>query len=172
MDAFAVSVAAGACGQAEARTDGLRMAGAFGLFQGAMPIAGWLIGAQLAGWIGDYDHWVAFGLLALIGVRMIRSGASSAPVERRADPSRGWVLLALAVATSIDAWVTGMGLAMLDVSIWIPSLVIALVTVTLSWIGVVAGCRLGVLVGRRMEIVGGAILILIGARVLLIHLIG
>lgn len=171
MDAFAVCIAAAASGRVPTRAAALRMAGTFGAFQAGMPIAGWFAGSRMANLVAAYDHWVAFGLLVLVGVRMLRQGAAPACREAPPDPSRGFTLIALGVATSIDALAVGLSLAMLQVSIWVPSLMIGLVTVAVSWVGVVLGCRLGCAFGRRMEIAGGCILILIGLRVLLAHML-
>ena len=174
MDAFAVSLAAGARRPSVGHAGGLRLAFHFGLFQFAMPVVGWFIGTRVATLIADFDHWVAFGLLAFVGVRMIRAGWRS-PRENdapRDDPSRGWTLLMLSVATSIDALAVGLSLAFLRVSIWYPSAVIGVVTAALSLIGVRIGHRLGGWLGRRMELAGGLVLNLIGLRILVLHLIG
>ncbi len=170
MDAFAVCLAAAACGRVPGRAATLRMAGTFGAFQAAMPIAGWFVGSRVAALVAAYDHWVAFGLLALVGVRMLRQGVDPSCEEGPPDPSRGFTLLALGVATSIDALAVGLSLGVLQISIWVPALVIGIVTVAISWTGVRLGCCLGSSFGRRMEIAGGGLLILIGLRILLIQL--
>lgn len=169
MDAFAVCIAAGASGMARGARATFRLAFHFGLFQFLMPVLGWTAGARVARWIEALDHWVAFALLAVVGVRMIRSGLGAA--ERLArDPSKGMTLLTLSVATSIDALAVGISLAMIDVPIWLPSAVIGMVAAILSGAGVLLGRRLGVAFGRRMELAGGLLLILIGAKILFDHI--
>jgi len=171
MDAVAVSIAASACLRVQGLRAGLRMAGSFGFFQFAMPVAGWLAGAQIAGRIAAVDHWIAFALLAFVGGRMIRAGCH-AGAESCDDPTRGMTLFNLSVATSLDALAVGVSLAMVGVSIWYPSVVIGVVTGALSFAGIYLGRRLGVIFGKRMEIAGGVVLILIGARILFMHLRG
>ena len=169
MDACAVSIVAGATLPAVTPRPAFRLSFHFGLFQFLMPVLGWFAGSRISHLVAAVDHWVACGLLAIIGVRMIRSGwraDTSAPVG---DPSRGWALVLLSVATSIDAFAIGLSLAMLRVNIWYPS---AVVTAGLSLAGLQIGRRRGNRFGRRMEIVGGCILLLIGLRILIVHLAG
>ena len=173
MDAFAVSLAAGARRPSVGHRGALRLAFHFGLFQFMMPVIGWFIGMRIATLIANVDHWVAFGLLVFVGARMIRAGwRADADGPPRDDPSRGWTLVMLSVATSIDALAIGLSLAFLRVGVWYPSAVIGVVTATLCLIGVRLGHRLGRWLGRPMEIVGGIVLTLIGLRILISHLIG
>ena len=102
---------------------------------------------------------------------MIRSGLEPEGAEQKNDPSRGWTLVLLAFATSIDALAIGFSLGMVGVVIWYPAVVIGLVTGLISWLGIFLGNRLGQKFGKRMEIIGGIILILIGVRILLAHLL-
>ncbi len=171
MDAFAVSLAAGASRQSSGMGAAFRLSFHFGLFQFIMPVIGWYTGSGLAGMIADYDHWVAFGLLAMVGIRMIVSGAGSRKKSQAHDPSRGLTLIVLSVATSIDALAVGLSLAMIRVNIWYPSMVIGLVTACLSVVGLRLGGRLGVRFGKHMEIAGGVLLVLIGLRILLAHIL-
>jgi putative Mn2+ efflux pump MntP len=171
MDAFAVSLAAGARRPSVGHRGALRLAFHFGLFQFMMPVIGWFIGTRVAMLIADYDHWVAFGLLAFVGLRMIRAGWRAGPEGApREDPSRGWTLAALSLATSIDALAIGLSLALLRTGVWYPSAVIGVVTATLSLLGVRLGHRLGGWLGRPMEIAGGVVLNLLGLRILISHL--
>jgi manganese efflux pump family protein len=135
-----------------------------------MPALGWLAGSVVANFIAPFDHWIAFGLLAFVGVRMIRSGLSSGEESYQSDPSRGGTLVLLSVATSIDAFAVGLTLAMLRVPIVYPVVVIGLVTGGLSLVGLLVGNGLGKTFGKRMEIVGGIILIVIGIRIVVSHL--
>jgi putative Mn2+ efflux pump MntP len=171
MDAFAVSLAAGTSGSAVGPRAAFRLSFHFGLFQFMMPVVGWFLGARIAPLISSVDHWIAFGLLVFVGMRMIRSGFNQGGKVYATDPSRGLTLVVLAIATSIDALAIGLSLAMLRVKIWYPSVVIGVVTSGLSLFGLRVGTRLGARFGKRMEIAGGAILALIGLRMLLSHLL-
>ena len=171
MDAFAVSLAAGAAGSRGLRAV-FRLAFHFGLFQFLMPVLGWFTGQQVAASVGRLQDWAASGLLGLVGCRMIRSARATDDPERRQDPSRGLTLVALCFATSLDALAIGFSLAMLRINIWYPSAVIGVVTGLLSLLGVRLGGRLGTGFGWRMELLGGVILVLLAARVLLGHLLG
>jgi putative Mn2+ efflux pump MntP len=170
MDAFAVSLGAGTSGRATGGRAAFRLSFHFGLFQFLMPIIGWSLGVGIARSIASIDHWIAFGLLVFVGLRMIRSGCRFGSEPFAADPSRGFTLVMLAIATSMDALVICLSLAMLGVRIWVPSVVIGIVTGGLSLLGIRLGTRLGAGFGKRMEIVGGVLLILIGLRVLVFHL--
>jgi manganese efflux pump family protein len=172
MDAFAVCLGAGT----QKRTSGprpiFRLAFHFGLFQFFMPVIGWFAGTTIVQYISAYDHWVAFGLLAFVGIRMVRSGFDPNSDAQKNDPSRGWNLVLLAFATSIDALAIGFSLGLVGVTIWYPAVVIGVVTGLVSWLGILLGNRLGAKFGKRMEIIGGIILILMGVRILLSHLLG
>jgi putative Mn2+ efflux pump MntP len=169
MDAFAVSVAAGIQITALNSRHVSRLAFSFGFFQFMMPVLGWLAGRGLSKWMGAIDHWVAFGLLAVIGGRMLwESFRSSESLPR--DPTRGWTLLVLSVATSIDALAVGLSLAFLEVSIWVPSTIIGVVAALLSALGAIFGSRLGRRFGVWAERFGGLVLMGIGVRILLSHL--
>jgi putative Mn2+ efflux pump MntP len=131
-----------------------------------MPALGWLAGSAIEGLIRSYDHWIAFGLLAFVGVRMIDSGFR--PREATpADPSRGLMLVALSVAVSIDALAVGLSLALLGTSVWYPAMWIGVVTGALSLLGLRLGMDLGAEVGQRVQIVGGLLLIGIGLEIVL-----
>ena len=170
MDAVAVSLAASASQRARGARATFRLSFHFGLFQFLMPVAGWFIGASFARYISSVDHWIAFGLLTLVGLRMIAAATSGADPKLADDPSRGATLVLLSVATSIDALAIGLTLAMLGSGIWYASLVIGLVTAGLSCLAVLVGTRIGQRIGQRMEIVGGLALVAMGARILWQHL--
>ncbi len=172
MDCFAVSLAIGTTEYINGPRPVFRLSFHFGLFQALMPVLGWLAGYSIESIIADFDHWIAFGLLALVGVRMIRSGLEAEGAVHVNDPSRGGTLVMLSIATSIDALAIGLSLAILNVAIVYPTIVIGLVTAAVSLIGLMVGRRLGQTFGKRMEIIGGMILITIGLRVLLSHLMG
>ncbi len=128
MDAFAVSLGAGATRYVNGPRPVFRLSFHFGLFQALMPVLGWLAGLSVAQLIAQVDHWIAFALLAFVGARMIRSGLDADREMHTSDPSRGGTLVMLAVATSIDAFAVGLSLAMLRVNILYPALVIGVIT--------------------------------------------
>lgn len=168
MDAFAVALAAGVILRPLTFRPCFRLAFHFGLFQAMMPVIGWLAGLTVQSFVAAWSHWIAFGLLMYIGGRMVREAlAAEDGVERANDPSKGMTMVALSVATSIDALAVGLTLAMLDVVIWIPALVIGLVAAAFTVVGLFLGTRAGKLWGKRVEVAGGVILILIGLKILL-----
>jgi len=170
FDAFAVCLGVGAARLAQSARPIFRLAFHFGLFQFLMPVLGWLAGTSVESWIIAWDHWVAFGLLSVIGGRMVVAGTKTENDSYPSDPSRGSQLVLLSVATSIDAFAVGISLAMLRINIFYPSVVIGGITGMLSWIGLIIGHHLGQRFGKGMEILGGVILIGIGFKVLLSHL--
>jgi putative Mn2+ efflux pump MntP len=172
MDACAVSAGAGATGRTRGVRGTFRLGFHFGLFQFLMPIAGWFAGRTIAGHVQAVDHWIAFAILAFIGGRMIRNGLQPEPDPEAGDPSKGWSLVLLSVATSIDALAVGFSLAMIDVNIWVPAAMIGVVTAAMSVAGLNLGTRLGGRFGHRMEMVGGVILILVGAKIVVEHFAG
>jgi len=172
MDAFAVAIAAGLTIERLTGRHIFRIAFHFGLFQFMMPIIGWLAGRSVAGYVQDYDHWVAFGLLGTIGGKMLWDALISDEESFRKDPSRSWSLVLLSIATSIDALAVGLSMAVLGVSIWLPSIVIGLVAGIMSLVGICMGSRLGNRARRWAESLGGVILIGIGVRILFVHLAG
>ncbi len=170
MDAFAVALGIGTTQAATGRRAVFRLSFHFGLFQFLMPILGWLAGSSIAQFISAFDHWVALVLLAFVGGRMVQSGLDPNGESYRTDPSRGRTLLMLAVATSIDAFAIGLGLAMLNINIIYPSTIIGVVAAGFTLLGLALGSRLGAWFGKRMEVVGGLVLIGIGLRVVITHL--
>ncbi len=167
MDAFAVSVAGGAGGRLNHPRPALRLAFHLGLFQFMMPVIGWYLGSRAVGMVGGFGSWIACALLAYIGIRMICSGLRPDADRLPTDPSKGWTLVALSVATSIDAMAVGVSLAMVGVAIWQPSVIIGVVTAAISLIGIAIGDRVGHRWGSRVEFAGGLLLVLIGLRILL-----
>ena len=173
MDAFAVAIGAGLQLERVTARQTFRLAWHFGLFQALMPVIGWLLGLTIQSWISAFDHWIAFALLAAIGGKMIYEALRGDRDERpRTDPTRGLSLVVLSVATSIDALAVGLSLALLEVDIWWPAVVIGIVAGAFTTVGLQLGQRFGALLGRRMEVVGGVILIGIGVRILVEHLFG
>ena len=165
MDAFAVALGSSTVlGRPTARHY-FRLAFHFGLFQALMPVLGWLAGTVVADHVGRWGPWIALGLLAAVGLNMIRQAVFDGDERPRADPTRGLSLVVLSVATSIDALAVGVSFALLDAGIWIACLVIGLVAAALTCLGLFLGSRLGRRYGRVTEVVGGLLLVAIGIRI-------
>lgn len=172
MDAFAVSVVTGSVYKELEIKHTLRMALFFGAFQAVMPLIGSLAGLGLKGHIEAWDHWIAFGLLALIGGKMILEAFEIKSAEKNLDPSNLLILLTLSIATSIDALAVGFTLSLLATSLTLAASVIGLITFGLSYLGVYIGKRFGHFFEAKIEVVGGLILIGIGTKILIEHLRG
>jgi putative Mn2+ efflux pump MntP len=172
MDAFSVAVATSVVLPRLTGGHVFRFAFHFGLFQAGMPLLGWLAGRSVVQWVAVWDHWLAFGLLGFVGGKAIYDGLRGETPEgaRPADPTRGWSLVVLSVATSIDAFAVGLSLAWLGERIWSTVLVIGVVTAALTTAGMFMGRVLGARFGRRMSIVGGLVLVGIGVKILVEHL--
>ncbi len=172
MDAFAVTLGLGCSLRGLTRGQSFRLAFHFGLFQFFMPILGWAAGTRIEAHIRAFDHWIAFGLLAFVGGKMIVESFRSASEDGRrgGDPTRGHRLFLLSVATSIDALAVGLSLAVLEVKILYPAAVIGAVAFGMTILGSRLGPVLGKVVGRRAELLGGIVLILIGIKILADHL--
>ncbi|HTY02021.1 MAG TPA: manganese efflux pump MntP family protein [Bacteroidota bacterium] len=173
LDAFAVALAAGASGRAQGGRAEFRISFHFGLFQFAMPIIGWIAANSIREYIESIDHWLACGLLWFVGIRMIAAREDDeVRRERNGDPSKGMSLVALSVATSIDALAIGVSLAFLGTQIIWPSCVIGLTTASFSLAGMRLGGTLSGRYGDWMTRIGGAVLLVIGARIVYVHLYG
>ncbi len=172
MDALAVSIAVGLALATVTRRQTFRLAWHFGLFQFLMPILGWMAGRQAVAHLAAVDHWVAFGLLWLVGGKMLWEARQEKGPALEKDPTRGLSLVVLSVATSLDALAVGLSMALIGVSIWVPSVVIGLVAGVLTALGITFGSRIGARWGPRAEVAGGGVLMVIGARILVAHLAG
>ncbi|MCI4397813.1 MAG: manganese efflux pump, partial [Acidobacteria bacterium] len=142
MDALAVAVAVGVKIGGVSRRQTFRLAFHFGLFQSLMPLLGWSAGMTVASVIQSFDHFAAFALLALVGGHMVWAGVRSREESEAAlkdDPTRGLSLLALSVATSLDALAVGFSLSLINVSVWWPALLIGLVCAAITAAGLQAG---------------------------------
>ena len=182
MDAFSVSI----CQGLSTKRFSLKMALScglwFGFFQALMPLIGYFLGAQFEHFITHIDHWIAFGLLSVIGVNMIREAAGESTRQRdnettseespshRVTESKSTSMLILAIATSIDALAVGVTFAFLKVNIWKSILVIGITTFIFSFVGVKIGNVFGSRYSKTAEIVGGVILIVLGIKILIEHL--
>lgn len=169
LDAFAVSLAASVSGFVNDGRATFRLAFHFGLFQFLMPVLGWTLGTTVESRLADWDHWIAFAILLIVGIRMITAAVKPSSDGRAGNPSRGILLVMLAIATSIDAMAVGFSLAILGMVVWYPSVVIGLVTAGMSILAIVSGNRVGGWLGSRAQIAGGVVLILIGIRIALVN---
>ncbi len=177
MDAFAVAIVRGAAGRHRIRY-ALETGLAFGVAQGIMPLAGWAIGSLFMRWIEAVDHWIAFGLLSFLGVRMLVEALSGEDDAEQAEAagqsdrlgSYWWALFAAAVATSIDAAAAGLTLDLFATPIWLSCLVIGAVTAALCIPAYWFAARIGSRIGHLAEAVGGIVLVGLGAKILLEHL--
>ncbi len=170
MDAFAVSIASGLAIKNLRLRHALLIATFFGAFQGIMPLIGWVAGFSFRDYIAAVDHWIAFVLLSIIGIKMIAEAFKLEESENQRDPLNVHVLFILAIATSIDALAVGLSFACLNVTIIGPALIISIVTFCLSILGVMIGEKFGHLFEKRIEVLGGIILIGIGLKILIEHL--
>lgn len=186
MDAFAVALCKGLSMKQWNIRYALVIAGFFGFFQALMPLIGWLLGTSFREYIETVDHWVAFGLLAIIGGKMVYDAIKDMlcreqKTEEPFSPRIG-ELFVLAIATSIDALAVGLTFAMLGVkavttmdtglSIWLSIVIIGVVTFALSLAGAAIGNRFGDRFQSKAELAGGIILILLGVKILVEHLAG
>lgn len=172
MDAFAVAISVGVTEFLLSKRARFRISFHFGLFQGLMPILGWFAGSTVEPYIKSFDHWITFGLLAWVGGKMIKESFDKEQKQYNIDPSRGWNLIVLSVATSIDALAVGLSLSIVGLEIFYPALLIGLITASLSLLGILLGNYFGQRFGKRIEFVGGLVLLFIGIRILITHLFG
>ena len=173
MDAFAVSVSSGCSLRRVGFRHVFTIAFAFGFFQAAMPILGWNAGNLFRNFIVSVDHWIAFGILSFVGGKMIVDGLhpeKGCPDEEEHEIMNPVRLLALAVATSLDALATGLSFSFIGTPILAPAAAIGTVTFALCMIGVKAGNRLHTLTEGKVEVLGGAVIVLIGIGILYQHL--
>ena len=169
VDAFSVAIGIGAVNDKKSWSPVLRLAAAFGFFQFVMPIAGWLAGLTIVESIEAFDHWIAFALLALVGGKMIGEGLEQESNEKKADQTRGWPLLMLSIATSIDALAVGFSFSVLKNPILLPAVIIGIVCFLMTVTGMIFGKVLARIFGRKVEIFGGLVLIAIGIKILVDH---
>ena len=172
MDAFAVSIATGVSLKDVSFRQTFRLSWHFGLFQAMMPVIGWGAGLSIRVYIERYDHWVAFVLLAFVGINMIREAFQhDKGEEQKKDPTKGVTLVILSVATSIDALAVGLSISILNVSIWTPALIIGIVAGIFTIVGLQIGKRIGsaTRLSRYAGAIGGIVLLAIGFKILHEH---
>lgn len=172
-DAFAAAIGRGAV-QRPNLVAALKGGLVFGVIEAITPLIGWGLGLAAAGFVGAVDHWIAFGLLAIVGGRMIWEAVSRDEAEEEAPAIRGRAgaiaLVATAIGTSIDAAAVGVGLALLESDIMVIALAIGAATFTMSSLGLLIGRAVGARLGRIVEVLGGIGLIALGTLILCEHL--
>jgi putative Mn2+ efflux pump MntP len=169
MDSFSVSITRGFTNtKIRMLNEALKTGFFFGLFQAIMPVIGWITGQSIISLISGFDHWIAFGLLAFIGTRMIYESLTKESKKVVNSPSFK-VLIMLSIATSIDALAVGLSLSFLQTSIIMPAIIIGIITFSLSFLGVYIGKKFGDYF-EKIGVIGGIILIIIGLRIIIEHL--
>lgn len=169
MDCFAVSISAGTTGKNFSRKNLIYMALSFGAFQSAMILAGWFAGSGFKSLIESFDHWIAFGLLFIIGAKMLKEGFEK-ECDCHSDYTSGKALLLLSFATSIDALAVGISFSVLKSGLLLPVLAIGVASFAFTLLGGAIGKKVGEKFGKRAEVAGGLILIGIGVKIVLEHL--
>ena len=169
MDAFAVSISNGVSVRGFSKRHAVKQGIYFGGFQFMMPILGWVLGSSVRTYIEAIDHWIAFGLLALIGFNMIRESMSEEEDKGEGELTVK-VLVLQAIATSIDALAVGISFAVLQVNILQAAAIIGVVAFVFAFVGGVLGKSIGGFLEGKAELVGGVVLILIGCKILIEHL--
>jgi putative Mn2+ efflux pump MntP len=170
MDAFSVAIVAGFGVGKVKLLDSLRISSTFGIAHIIMPVLGWFLGSTMITFIQRWDHWLAFTILAFVGIRMLKEGLKKETMKINASDFMGLSsLLMFTFAVSIDSLAVGMSFNLQDLKIWIPSLFMGAGTLIFTFIGLNIGSKTGQQFGKKAQIIGGLILILIGLRVVFIH---
>jgi manganese efflux pump family protein len=169
MDCLAVSISCSVIKKEIKFWEALKIGLFFGFFQGIMPVIGWLLGISFKNYILAFDHWIAFGILGFIGLKMVIESFKKTD-KKELEITSYWLILSLSIATSIDALMVGVSFAFLEVSILKTVVIIGGITLFISMVGFRMGKSLGSVFGRRAELVGGLVLIGIGTKILIEHL--
>jgi len=172
IDSFAVSVSCGLILNEITFKKALRIAFSLAIFQAIMPLIGWKIGKEIAFLIEGFDHWVAFGLLFAIGVKMLVDSFKNDEPDKKMNPLKFKVLMGLSLATSIDALIVGISFSVTEINLLLTAGIIGFTTGVFSMLGILFGKKTGLRFGKKMEILGGIILIFIGLKILIEHLLG
>jgi putative Mn2+ efflux pump MntP len=171
FDTFAVSLSYGVIRNSILFRQAIKVATILAVFQGGLTIAGYFLGSVISNALKATDHWIALGLLAFLGIKMIVEGLKKSNDEEAKDFSSMIVLFTIALGTSIDAFAVGISFALLDVKIWESGILIGIVTFLASMIAIRIGKSAGERLGSKVEIIGGLILIAIGIKIFLEHVL-
>lgn len=171
-DAFAAAIGKGSSLDKPHLTEALRIGFIFGSVEAVTPVIGWLAGQAASQFIENWDHWIAFTLLLILGLHMMHNGFKVPEEETEKTKQHSlFLLIVTAIATSIDALAVGVSLAFIETNILVAALAIGLATMTMVTVGVLLGRVIGTFVGGRAEILGGVVLVFVGATVLYEHLV-
>jgi putative Mn2+ efflux pump MntP len=170
-DAFAAAIGKGVAMKKPRLVEAMRIGAIFGIVETITPVLGWIVGLAASSFITAVDHWIAFGILGLVGGRMILESFKKEEV-RQDETHKLHVLILTAIGTSIDAMAVGATLAFIDVNIWIAAGMIGLATFIMATIGIMTGHHMGLRAGKIAELLGGLCLIAIGTKILIEHLSG
>lgn len=169
FDSFAVSVSCGLIVKEIKFNQAFRFSLPLAVLQALMPVIGWFAGKLIREYIIDFDHWVAFLLLSIIGFKMIIDSRKK-ECDKTINPLNFWVNIGMGIATSIDALIVGVSFALFELNIILTVLIIGSITFIAAMLGVLFGKKTGIIFGKRMEITGGILLILIGCKIVIEHL--
>jgi putative Mn2+ efflux pump MntP len=171
FDTFAVSLSFGVVQFRVLFRQAVRLALVLAIFQGGLTVAGFFLGSIVSEALKAIDHWIALGLLSVLGIKMIIEGLKTQEKKEVMDYSKPLVIFTIALGTSIDAFAVGVSFALLDVKIWSAGIIIGTVTFLASMIAIRIGKSAGEKLGQRVEIVGGLILVAIGIKIFLEHML-
>ena len=171
FDTFAVSLSYGVIRNRILFRQAIWIASVLAVFQGGLTVAGYFLGSIISNVLTTTDHWIALGLLAFLGIKMIVEGLKKTKDKETKDFSKTIVLLTIALGTSIDAFAVGISLALLDVIIWKSGILIGIVTFLASMTAIRIGKSAGERLGNKVEITGGLLLIAIGLKIFIEHML-
>ena len=169
FDTYTISISCGLALKEEKILNSVKIAFTLAFFQGSMLFLGWLAGFQIKEYITTFDHWVAFVLLFLLGIKMIIESFKKEKKKNNFNPLNFWILISISMATSIDALAVGISYALFNTNIAIACLILAIITDCASLLGIFCGKKIGKFAGNKIEIIGGIILIIIGTKILIEH---
>lgn len=170
FDTFAVSVSSGLLKKEIEFFNATKIAFTLAFFQGLMPMIGWMTGLIIKDYISSIDHWIAFGLLTVLGTKMIRESFKNVDPKKCINPLKLKIMVTMAIATSIDALIVGISFSIINIPILVSVIIIGAVTFIVSMLGILFGKKTAGALGKKMEIFGGIILIGIGIKILIQHL--
>ncbi len=170
FDSFAVATSSGILLKEISFRNAMKISFSLAFFQGAMTLIGWAVGIKVKPYIENIDHWIAFGLLTILGIKMIIESLKHESVKKQVNPLDIKVMITMSLATSIDALIVGISFAVISISIIYSVLIIGFVTFIIGMLGILFGKKAGKHLGREMEILGGMVIIAIGIKILIQHL--
>lgn len=169
FDTLAVSISTGLVISHIRFWQATKLAIVMAIFQGLMPLIGWFIGSRIQHLMADFDHWIAFGLLAILGIKIIYDTIKNKEEKKDFNPLKPLVLIAISIATSIDALIVGFSFGLVEINISLAVLLIGFLTYLVAMLGMLFGKTASHIIGPKIEVLGGIILIGIGLKILLEH---